>query len=79
MSVSGSKKDVEWKMGPGLAENNECFMTNYNTNLAVKSNKIKFKSLDECLNKSLRPNQCSVEICFSSYGLNQKLHSVKVR
>ena len=37
-------------MGPGLAENNECFMTNYNTNLAIKSNKFKFKSLDEWLN-----------------------------
>ena len=27
-------------------------MTNHNTNLAVKSNKFKFKSLDECLNNS---------------------------
>ena len=25
-------------------------MTNHNTNLAVKSNTFKFKSLDECLN-----------------------------
>ena len=37
-------------MGRGPAENNERFMTNHNTNLAVKSNKFKFKSLDECLN-----------------------------
>ena len=50
MSVSGNKKDETRKMGPGPAENNECFVTNNNTNLAVKSNKFKFKSLDECLN-----------------------------
>ena len=37
-------------MGPGLAENGECFMTNYNVNLATKSIKYKFKSLDQCLN-----------------------------
>ena len=37
-------------MGLGLAKNNECFTNNHNTNLAVKSNKFEFKSLDECLN-----------------------------
>ena len=39
MSVPGNKKD-EWKMGPSLAENNECFMTNHKTNLAIKSNNL---------------------------------------
>ena len=50
ISVSGNIKYEEWKIGPGPAENSECFMTNHNTNLAVKSNKFKFKSLDEYLN-----------------------------
>ena len=51
MSMSGDKKD-EWKIGPGLAKKCECFMANHDVNLATKSSKFKFKSLDECLNNS---------------------------
>ena len=48
-SVSGDKAG-KWKTGPGLANKFEYFMVNHNLNLATKSNKFKFKSLDECLN-----------------------------
>ena len=37
-------------MGSGPAKNNECLVNDEDTKLAVKSNKFKFMSLDECLN-----------------------------
>ena len=37
-------------MGPGPAKNNECLVNDEDTKLAVKSNKFKFMSLDQCLN-----------------------------
>ena len=48
MPMPGNEAD-EQKTGPGLAKKFECFMANHDVNLATKSKKIKFESLDECL------------------------------
>ena len=47
-----TKMDKKWNVGSGPTKNNERLVNDEDTKLAVKSNKFKFTSLDECLNNS---------------------------
>ena len=72
-----SDKKYKWKIGPGLAKKYECFMANHDANLATKSSKFKFESLDECLN-NLYSMRTYLKGQYNNYNKRQRTEPTKL-